>query len=98
MALKAAQIKGLTCPQGQKQKKEYDSNGLYLLIKNTGGQLWRFRYKYGGKHKEMALGKYPSVTLGVAREKAEAARSLLANGIDPMFKRKQQSINRLTRI
>jgi integrase len=88
MALKAAQIKGLTCPQGQKQKKEYDSNGLYLLIKNTGGQLWRFRYKYGGKHKEMALGKYPSVTLGVAREKAEAARSLLANGIDPMFKRK----------
>ena len=90
MTLKAAQIKSFTCPEGQKQKKEYDGNGMYLLLKDTGAKLWRFRYKFGGKHKEMALGKFPSVTLSGAREKAEKARSLLTDGFDPMVNRKMQ--------
>jgi integrase len=88
MTLKASQIKTVTCPAGQKQKKVYDTDGLYLLIKDTGGKLWRFRYKYAGKHKEMALGKYPDVSLAVAREKAGKARHLLMDRIDPMVKRK----------
>lgn len=96
MKLKAAQIEAMTCPEGQKQTKVHDSDGLYLLIKqNSGdsankkkGKLWRFRYKYGGKHKEMALGKYPDVTLAVAREKAAKARHSLMDGVDPMAERK----------
>lgn len=37
MKLKAAQIEAMTCPEGQKQTKVYDSEGLYLLIKQTNG-------------------------------------------------------------
>jgi integrase len=96
MKLKAAQINGMTCREGQKQTKVHDSDGLYLLIKQTSGdstkknkgKLWRFRYKYGGKHKEMALGKYPDITLAVAREKAGKARHSLMDGVDPMAERK----------
>jgi integrase len=88
MTLTASQVKSASCPEGQKQKKVYDSKGLYLLLKDTGGKLWRLRYKFGGKHKEMALGKFPNVTLSEAREKAERARSLLTDGFDPMANRK----------
>jgi len=36
----------------------------------------------------MSFGKYPSVTLAVARERHQEARKLLASGIDPMAQRK----------
>ena len=36
MALTALEVKKLTCPEGQKQVKKSDGNGLNLLIKNNG--------------------------------------------------------------
>lgn len=42
----------------------------------------------GGKEKRLALGSYPETSLKDAREKREAARKVLASGIDPSEHRK----------
>lgn len=89
MALTSSEVKSLKCPQDKKQIKKSDGNGLFLLIKDSGSKLWRFRYKYAGKHQEMALGKYPLINLADARESTCEARKLLAQGINPMSKRKE---------
>tara|TARA_R110001583_G_scaffold195445_1_gene373727 strand:- start:13043 stop:14242 length:1200 start_codon:yes stop_codon:yes gene_type:complete len=88
MSISAAEINGLECPKGKSQFKKHDSRGLYLLVKPNNSKLWRFRYIYAGKNKEMALGRYPSIKLTDARDAAENARILLAKGVDPMAERK----------
>ena len=89
MALTAAHIPNLTCPENKLQIKKSFGNGLFLLIKSNNSKLWRFRYKYGGKHQEMAFGKYPTISLFKARELAENARILLSQGINPMEERRK---------
>lgn len=89
MALTALEIKSVSCPKDKKQIKKFDSNGLFLLIKINGSKLWRLKYRFGGKYQEMALGKYPQITLSDARKSAENARTLLSQGINPMEERKK---------
>ena len=67
----------------EKSYKLTDSQGLFLLITPQDSKLWRFRYRYGGKAKELAFGKYPEISLADAREKRDAARKHVAKGIDP---------------
>ena len=66
----------------------YDVGGLYLEVMQTGGKLWRFKYRFAGKQTRMSLGNYPDTGLKDAREKRDAARKLLAAGIDPSEHRK----------
>ena len=75
----------------------YDSGGLYLEIAPSGGRWWRFKYRYGGKHKLLSLGVYPAVTLAKARSKRNAFRDLLAEGTDPGEKRKAEKHEALGR-
>ncbi len=63
---------------------------------HSGGLLWRLRYRFDGKQKTLALGKYPETTLAEARGKAREARSLLAQGIDPSAKKKADKKAALT--
>jgi len=58
--------------------------GLAINVTNTGGRSWILRYQVDGKRRDMGLGGYPDVTLAQAKEKARAARALLAEGIDPI--------------
>ena len=90
MPLTALEIKSITCPKDKAQIKKSDGNGLFLLIKINDSKLWRFRYKYADKHQEMALGKYPTISLSMARKMAEEARILLVQGINPMEKRRER--------
>jgi integrase len=71
-----------------------DGKGLFLFITPTGGRLWRFKYRYDGKQKLMALGQYPDVPLVLARERHAEARKLLATGADPMAQRKAEKTAR----
>ena len=41
-----------------KPYKLADAGGLCLLISPTGAKLWRWRYRFAGKEKMMALGEY----------------------------------------
>lgn len=90
MALTAQEVKSISCPSDKAQIKKLDGNGLFLLVKSNGSKLWRFRYKYAGKHQEMALGKYPTIMLAEARKMAEEARILLVQGISPMEQRRER--------
>jgi integrase len=70
-----------------KPYKLSDSGGLHLLVKPTGGKLWRWKYRFDSAEKLMALGRYPDVSLADARVRRDAARKKLAAGIDPMAER-----------
>jgi len=65
-----------------------DGSGLYLWVTPAGGKLWRWAYDFAGKEKLMSFGRYPDVSLALARERHGEARKLLATGIDPMAQRK----------
>jgi integrase len=86
MALFDTKIKGVK-PSG-KQIKLFDAGGLFLLVTPKGGKLWRFKYRFDGKEKLLALGAYPEITLAEARERRDKARKQLANDIDPGAVRK----------
>ncbi len=73
-----------------KTVKHYDERGLYLEVSPTGNKWWRLKYRFEGKEKRLALGVYPDVSLKQARDKRDAARSLVANNIDPSENRKAQ--------
>lgn len=61
-----------------------DRDGLYLEVKPNGVKAFRYRFKLGGKESMMALGEYPATPLSEAREKAQAARKLVKDGINPV--------------
>jgi Arm DNA-binding domain len=72
----------------QRPIKLSDGGGLYLLIQPRGNKLWRMAYRFAGKQKTLAFGVYPTVSLQDAREKREAAKRVLAKGIDPSAQRR----------
>jgi integrase len=74
----------------EKAFKLSDERGLFLLVTPTGSRLWRLKYRFNGREKLISLGAYPDVTLKRAREKRDAARRLIADGIDPSVQRKAE--------
>ncbi|PXX45913.1 tyrosine-type recombinase/integrase [Aquitalea magnusonii] len=81
--------------QAKPQDKPYqlpDGESLYLEVTPAGGKRWLFRYRFNGKAGKLALGKYPTVRIAEARDKAAAARKLLADGINPGAQRKADKL------
>jgi hypothetical protein len=80
-----------------KAYKKGDAGGLFLLVKPTGGKLWRLKYRIDGKEKLLAIGSYPELSLAQARERAKDARKLLSDGVDPSQHKKaiKEAIKRL---
>ncbi|WP_445936073.1 Arm DNA-binding domain-containing protein [Pigmentiphaga sp. YJ18] len=58
-----------------------DGGGLFLLVKPTGGKLWRWKYRLQGKENHFAIGGFPQVSLAEARAAREKARALVKQGI-----------------
>lgn len=81
---------------GPKPVKLFDGEGLFLLIQPNGGKLWRLKYRFGGKEKLLALGTYPEIKLKDARERRQAARELIAKGIDASETKKAEKASRAT--
>jgi integrase len=73
-----------------KPLKRADGKGLYIEVSPTGSKLWRLKYRYGKKEKRLALGAYPEVGLAEARKRRDAARAMIADGIDPSLDRKRK--------
>lgn len=65
-----------------------DGGGLYLYCTPSGGKLWRMNYRFNGKEKTLALGKFPLVSLLQARLKALEVKGELSKGIDPAEQRR----------
>ncbi|MCG7932627.1 MAG: tyrosine-type recombinase/integrase [Candidatus Thiodiazotropha lotti] len=72
----------------EKAYKLFDGGGLFLMINPKGSRYWRLKYRFQGKEKLLALGVYPDVSLKTARDRRDAARTQIADGIDPSEVRK----------
>ncbi|MBX9835097.1 MAG: integrase arm-type DNA-binding domain-containing protein [Burkholderiaceae bacterium] len=83
MALTDTQIKTIK-PSGKPAGDKYsDGGGMFLHVK-AAGKYWRMDYtRIHGKRSTLALGVYPAVSLAQARKARDAAKALLAQGIDP---------------
>ena len=66
-----------------------DGGGLFLWVQPAGGKWWRYKYRFAGREKLLAIGAYPDVSLAEARERHTAARKSLAAGIDPNEAKKE---------
>ena len=84
MPLTDATCKNARCPDGTAHVRYADSGGLYLEALPAGGKHWRWKYRFAGKEKRLAIGTYPTVTLAQARQARDAARKTLLDGVDPV--------------
>lgn len=66
-----------------------DGRGLFLYVKTSGSRSWVLRYQVNGKRHDLGIGACPEVTLAMARERALAAKRLIADGDDPIAKKRQ---------
>lgn len=64
-----------------------DGGGLYLRVRGPTSRSFVFVWHAAGKRREMGLGAPPAVTLAAARERAQEAREVVANGKDPVAQR-----------
>jgi hypothetical protein len=71
-----------------------DANGLCLEVTPAGSKLWRYRYRFNGNAKMLALGTYPAVTLLKARQMRDESRQMLIDGITQANRRKPPSKRR----
>lgn len=85
MALTDKQLKSL---QADGRRRKYSDAGgvpgLYIEVSPTGRKWWRLKFRMDGKERLLALGVYPDVSLKDARQRALAARQMIAAGIDPV--------------
>ncbi len=72
----------------------FDEKGLYLEVNPKGGKYWRLKYRFAGKEGRLALGVYPEVSLKEARDKRDAARKQVSEGIDPSQEKKLTKLTR----
>jgi hypothetical protein len=84
-----------------KPYKLADDKGLHLLVRPSGGLLWRMKYRADGSddlgqpkriEKLLSFGSYPAITLKDARALRDEARRRLAQGIDPGQEKKDAKI------
>ena len=86
MALTALQVKNLT-PKAKTYRK-FDGAGLYIEVTPKGQKYWRYKYRFAGKEKRLALGVHPTTSLKEARLARNKAAELLARDIDPSAERR----------
>jgi integrase len=73
-----------------------DGGGLYLRVKASGARSWVLVYQWQGRRREKGLGSILGVDLDRARQRAEEARKLLAQGIDPAAANDAEVADRVT--
>jgi integrase len=86
-----------TAPTDKLQKLR-DGGGLYLYIEPSGARGWRFYYQrpVTKKQNTISFGPFPQISLSEARDKCDAARKMVAHGIDPSTNK--QEVARATAI
>lgn len=70
--------------------------GLSLLIQPNGSKWWRFRYRISGKSKMLSVGVWPDISHGMAIERRDQMRRLVADDIDPSKVRKAKKVEAKT--
>jgi integrase len=79
---------------GARDYRMADGGGLTLLVRANESKLWRWRYRFAGKEKQLAIGAYPDVSLSEAREARDRARKILRAGRDPSTEKRREERDR----
>ena len=112
-ARKPTDLKVRSAKSTDRDWKLSDGGGLFLLVKPTGGKLWRWKYRLQGKENLFAIGGFPSskscgCTCG--REKARAlvnkafilrmsgSRSSAAQPLEALEERKRARESSFTKV
>jgi hypothetical protein len=56
----------------EKSCKVSDFEGLFVLVKVNGSELWQFKYRMDGKERLYSIGVYPQVSLAQAHKAKDA--------------------------
>jgi len=67
---------------GLKNGKHRDGEGLQFEVKG-GSRRWTFSYMWEGRQRELAIGKYPAMSLAEARARRAELREAKDRGLDP---------------
>jgi integrase len=73
-----------------------DGQGLYLVVSPTGARKWLFRFTFGGTIRQLGLGSAGAVSLAEARDLRDAARKLVAQGVNPIEARRAVAVKAVT--
>lgn len=77
--MKLTDIKIRSLKPKSKLYKVTDGQGLYIAVTPTGSKYWRYKYRFLGTEKLLALGVYPEITLSEARAKMAEATIILVS-------------------
>lgn len=77
---------------GQPIVGKSDGGGLTFTLSAKGTASWVFRYRLGGKQRELTIGNYPTISLKRARELATEARARVQQGVDVARDKKEQRV------
>jgi integrase len=81
-----------------KPGRHADGGGLHLLVKQSGARSWVYRFMLRGKARDIGLGAASgpeAISLGKARDKADALRLKVKAGIDPLTERDREAAEAL---
>lgn len=72
-----------------------DGGGLGIEVSPAGGKVWRWRFRYDGKHQTLTIGKYPSISIAKARLARDEAREQVHAGYHPSRVKQAQKLRRM---
>src|SRR5262249_2368655 len=75
----------------QQPGKYLDEHGLVLKVFSPNAASWFLRYQRHGRERWFGLGPLHAFSLREARERAQRARALLADGVDPLEKKRAEA-------
>ena len=87
-----AQCRNAACPTDKRRARFSDAGGLYLEVSPAGSKRWFLKHRIAGVEKQLALGRYPDVTLTTARKARDAAKLKKSDGLDPLAVRKIEKL------
>jgi integrase len=92
MAKTIGKLTALAIAQAKRRGYYGDGGGLLLQVSASGAKSWVFRFKEGGRLREMGLGPTHTVSLAEARQKALECRKARLDGLDPIETRRGKRI------
>jgi len=77
-----------------KEIRKSEGNGFTIRVMPSGVKTWLYLFTIDDKRRCLNLGQYPDVSLDKARDKFDAAKKQVKNGIDPMAVEEQAQQDR----
>ena len=79
----------------EKLLKVSDGDMLYIFTSPAGKKVWKVLYTLDGKKGTFTIGEYPIISIKAARLKRDEVKIMLASGISPGQKKKEEKQKKL---